>query len=215
MGNGRLPEDAHPDDEPERMNRAYKHSDLPVVSPTPVGKEDNVGRELLLKELEETAAAWRMLTDVRFKLLALLPPIAALGLVATVSPKGALEGTSTPARVALAAFGTAVTLGLFVYDRRNSVLYDGLISRGRRAEFELGVDTGVFRGREKPRVVPIKGMFAKRFFRVVRVLEDDSPGISLVKHDVALGLVYGAVLLAWLLAGLSVAFGWVETTVEP
>ena len=114
-----------------------------------------------------------MLTDVRFKLLALIPPIAGLGLFAVTSPKGILEGAGVEIRAAAAVFGFLVSAGPYIYDRRNSQLYDDLIGRGRRAEEELGVDTGVFLGRLDPKS-------------------------ALVQHGVATNLIYGTVLLSWL-----------------
>ena len=73
----------------------YTCSELPVLTPVPVVTDDADSRKVLLSELNEAAAAWRMLTDVRFKLLALLPPVSALALTAIVSPKGVLEEDSS------------------------------------------------------------------------------------------------------------------------
>ena len=54
-------------------------------------------------------------------------------------------------RLLFACLGLVVTLGLLIYELRNSQLHDDLISRGRKIEDELGVDTGVFRGRRSPK----------------------------------------------------------------
>ena len=75
---------------------------------------------------------------------------------------------STPA---LCDPGLVATLGLLIYELRNSQLHDDLISRGRKIEDELGVDTGVFRGRKVAK--------------------------GLIKHDYATLLIYGAALVAW------------------
>lgn len=53
-------------------------------------------------------------------------------------------------RAGVIVFGFLITLVLYIYDGRNSEFYDDLISRGRRIEEELGIDTGQFRGRLKP-----------------------------------------------------------------
>lgn len=154
-----------------------------------------------------------MLTEVRFKLLALLPPLSALALFAIVSPAGALAQASTPVRVGAAGFGFFITLGLWVYDRRNDELYNELVSRGRRAEFELGIGTGVFRGRPKPRAIG-KGQVKvhKRLVPLATWLDlvsgPEDP-ISVIKHGMALRMIYGIVLVAWFLAGVAAAFGWV------
>lgn len=79
-------------------------------------------------------------------------------------------------RIGLAVFGILITAGLYVYDQRNDTLYDDLISRSRRAEYELGVHTGVFLGRVDAE---------KGFPR------------DLLMHDVATRLVYWTVLAAW------------------
>ena len=63
------------------------------------------------------------------------------------------------------------SIGLFIYDKRNSELHDDLISQGRKIEEELGIETGIFRGRL------------------------NSTGI--IKHDVATNLVYFSTLMAW------------------
>jgi hypothetical protein len=161
--------------------RMYKESELPVIPDNASLPEDNK-REILLAEYSEAASAWRMLTDVRFKLLALIPPISALAITAIVSPRGLLEGAANSVRVAAAAFGFLVVAGLCIYDARNSELYDDLISRGRRTEMELGIHAGVFRGRLRP----------KR---------------KIISHGPALQIVYGVVLLAWVLAGFTAALG--------
>jgi hypothetical protein len=71
-------------------------------------------------------------------------------------------------------FGLLVTLGLRIYDLRNSDLYDDLISRGRKLEEELGVRTGHFRGR----------------------LKANWP----IQHDAAIALIYGTAIAAWVAA---------------
>jgi hypothetical protein len=197
----------------DRNNRMYRCSDLPVLTPIPIVADDAVSRMVLLSELNEAATAWRMLTDVRFKLLALLPPVSALALTAIVSPKGVFEEADSPVRVAAAAFGFLVVLGLRIYDRRNDDLYNDLISRARRAEYELGIDTGVFRGRRKP------GPLWNGRFKIPRrltalamradLIGGEGDAVSIVKHGIALKMVYGTVLAAWLLAGVSAAAGWV------
>ena len=66
------------------------------------------------------------------------------------------------------------SIGLFIYDKRNSELHDDLISQGRKIEEELGIETGIFRGRL------------------------NSTGI--IKHDVATNLAYFSTFIAWVAA---------------
>jgi hypothetical protein len=119
----------------------------------------------------------RALIDVRFKLLALVPAVSALALVGIVSPNGPLKDASPLVRIAAALAGFAVVLGIRVYDLRNSELHDDLISRARLIEHQMGITRGVYIKRRKS-VWPIE-------------------------HGVALHLVYGAVLLAWLAAAIA------------
>ena len=79
-----------------------------------------------------------------------------------------------PAKIKLlfAILGLLATIGLLISELRNSQLHDDLISRGRKIEDELGIDTGVFKGRTDARLF--------------------------IKHDVAIFLIYGVALTGWL-----------------
>lgn len=149
-----------------RAGRHYKASPLPTLQD---GLPLDQPRELLLALYGEVCASWRMLTDVRFKLLGFLPVLSGAGILTL---RDAVPGWP---RVALAALGLAVVVGLTIYDERNSELYNDLISRARKIEEELGFDTGQFRGRVDPK----------------------SKGIN---HSNGTRLVYGASLAAWSLA---------------
>lgn len=128
-------------------------------------------RDTLLALYAELGAQHRALVEVRFKLLALVPAISALALVGVVGPTGPFAGTPRIVRVGAAVLGLIVVVGVRLYDVRNSQLHDDLVSRGRSTETALGVRYGVF-ARRRPSTFP-------------------------VQHDVALHLVYGAVLAAW------------------
>ena len=149
-----------------RAGRHYTTSPLPTLQD---GRPLDQPRELLLALYGEVCASWRMLTDVRFKLLGFLPVLSGAGILTL---RDAVPGWP---RVALAALGLAVVVGLTIYDERNSELYNDLISRARKIEEELGFDTGQFLGRVDPK----------------------SKGIN---HSNGTRLVYGASLAAWLLA---------------
>lgn len=115
---------------------------------------------------------------MRFKLLALVPPISALALVAIASGTGPFKEADDWLRSTAAFAGFIVTVGVRIYDLRNSELHDDLISRGRRLEHQLGISSGLYTQR-RTSTWPIQ-------------------------HDLALFLVYGVVLLAWLAASV----GW-------
>jgi hypothetical protein len=158
---------------PVLERRHYATSDLPVLRVASGTADD---RDTRLRLYTEVCATWRALVDTRFKLLALVPGATLLIVPSIVSGKGLGENLSPTARLLVCLFGLAVTLGLFVYDSRNSELHDDLVSRGRRIEHELGIHTGVFLGRRDP-----------------------GPMYS---HGRALGLIYGSSLAAWAVASL-------------
>jgi len=66
-------------------------------------------RETLLKEYTEVGQTFRLLTDIRFKLLAFLP------LAAGVAGAVVSRTTPQPATLAFSVFGLVVTLGLITY----------------------------------------------------------------------------------------------------
>ena len=127
-------------------------------------------QEILALLYGEVCSSWRELVSVRFKLLALVPTVSVFALVALLT-RGQ---PPTAVTVGICCFGSVVTAALLLYDQRNSQLHDELISRGRRIESELGVVTGLFLGR---------------------------PGSwGIVKHDIALLIIYTTSLAAWLSA---------------
>jgi hypothetical protein len=157
----------------DRTNHEYDTSDLPTLRGDRASELPLGDRELLFKLYEQTCTTWRMLVDVRFKLLALVPTASLLSLAAVI-------GTAEPGKIhaphvrLFSVLGLIVTLGPSIYDRRNSELHDDLISRGRKIEDELGVDTCVFRGRKLTE--------------------------GIIKHDYATNLIYGAAIVAWIAA---------------
>lgn len=163
-----------------RKNRHYGVSKLPVMRGDAVKSEH---QEVLLSLYGEICSSWRLLTDVRFKLLGLVPTASVVVLIALLSRNQPTEGLSRISQLAVIVFGFCITLGLTIYDRRNSQLYNDLISRGRRIEHELGIDTGHFLGRPEPTD-------------------------KLVNHSNATNLIYLTALLGWLFALAAILLGW-------
>jgi hypothetical protein len=159
-----------------RNNRAYATTTLPTLRE---GSDlaDKENRDLMIKIYDQVCSTWKELIGVRFKLLGLVPAVS-LALLSNVFSNASNQGLPTFAKLLICVVGLFVVIGLFIYDRRNSALHDDLISRGRKIEDELGIDTGIFRGRLKA-----EGIF---------------------KHDVATNLVYALSSLAWLLAILAI-----------
>jgi hypothetical protein len=156
------------------MDRESRDSRHYAVSPLPTLREGahiSNNKDLVLKLYEQVCSTWKEMVGVRFKLLALVPTVS-LALLATVlSTKGLSEGLTRSGKGIIVLLGLISTFGLYVYDVRNSVLHDDLISRARKIEDELGVDTGLFRGR-----LNAHGLF---------------------RHGVATKTIYFSAMLAW------------------
>ena len=77
----------------------------------------------------------KMHTDIRFRLLSILPPIAAAS-VALVSAQ--TVGLSPFSMVAVGLMGFFLTLGFVLYDLRNSDLYNACVHRAKILECVMG-----------------------------------------------------------------------------
>jgi len=78
-------------------------------------------------DYEQTLTTWRMLVDIRFRLLAFVPAVAGV-LVA-------LAGRSPSATsVLVAALGMTALFGIVMYDLRNTQFHDAAIHRGKELE---------------------------------------------------------------------------------
>jgi hypothetical protein len=127
----------------DQLDRHYTVNKRPYV----VGKapSQSIQLQIRLHAFEQTVTMWKEFAGVRFKLLALLPPLSLGASIALLTASRA--GFRDLFCAGFSAFALAVTHALYRYDRRNSALYNELISRGRRLEYELGVNTGIFVGR--------------------------------------------------------------------
>lgn len=175
-----------------REMRSYISTPLPTVHESVPHAERTAILNMLYGEI---GSNWRLLTDVRFKLLGLVPTISAVVLIQLLSKDDPLKGLSPISRVAIACFGFLVTLALYIYERRNSELYDDLVSRARKIEEELGIETGQFRGRKRPHP----------FIRFRLMRRQFEP--TFVQHSVALNIVYWSALLGWLVTILLIQSG--------
>jgi hypothetical protein len=139
-------------------------------------------------EYEEVSQNFRALADIRFKLLALIPP---LGGVAIFLLSNLSEESDPGAQLALAlisVLGFLATLGITSYDQRNSELYDGLTARAKFLERELAL-------KPNPKFAPVaefRGQFLERPPRRKKLF-----GFMTMGHDNALAFIYGSVLGAW------------------
>jgi hypothetical protein len=134
-----------------------------------------------LKEYGETVSNFRLLTDIRFKLLAVLP-IAAAGAVAVFTATSRADDAESAVRtVVFSAFGLAITVGLATYNARNDQLYDTLVGRAARIERMVDLPDGTFANR--PTVwFTAKGLGAR----------------WPISHRNSVGLIYAASFALWL-----------------
>jgi hypothetical protein len=135
----------------------------------------------LLAEYREIRSDFRTLTDIRFKLLALLP--IASGVVAAFHVE--LDSSTG---IALYLFGLAITLGLVTYNARNDQLYDELVGRAAEIERRLGLPDGAFANRPCPWLT----------LNIGRVRWN-------VGHGPAIQLIYASSAALWIYGVLEVA----------
>ena len=133
-----------------KIQRHYRHSEIPVVTEEVDSDLSDEERETLKTVYGEVCTTWRALLDVRFKLLGLVPFVTVGVLVVLVPDSKPARDPTEWSIAVICGLGLVVTLGLLIYEIRNSELYDDLVSRGRRIEAELGIHTGIFRGRRRP-----------------------------------------------------------------
>lgn len=148
---------------------------LPALAPG-TWTLDEQRQRAILALYAEVCSGWRTLTDVRFKLLGLLPIVSVAVLITLLSHTRGTDALAPGERTAVAALGLLFTGAVRLYDLRNTDLYNDLVGRGRQIESELGIHTGHFRGRP------------------------DSRGI--IQHDIAIGAVYSLSALGWLFAAV-------------
>jgi hypothetical protein len=149
-------------------------------------------REALLAEYAEINSNFRLLTNIRFKLLAFLPLAAAATVAVTAAvpdqpPARQVEGALT----ALSLFGFVVTAGLASYNARNDQVYLWLVTRAAAVERELGLFDGSFANRPNTGfgiLIPIARRHGASW-----------PGwVWPVGHVSSVGLIYSASLALWL-----------------
>lgn len=133
-------------------------------------------------DYEQALETYRQLADIRFKLLAFVPALS--GAAVTLITKANIDRWE---KGALAGLGFFVTLGIVLYDQRNSQFYNGAITRAQRLEEKLELDRF---GGDKHR-----GLFGSRKDHPTRHVL----GLP-VGHDLGLALVYSPVLGAWVFA---------------
>jgi hypothetical protein len=158
--------------------------------------------EKLLADYQTTVDVVKLLSDIRFRCLVFVTAIIAIA-------NALIPGTGNPGtRIALGFVGLVATLGITIYDLRNSQLYDAAIHRAKDLERRLVLvsatknwdEGGLFA--ERPPYVP-GGKWKDLTFkqRKDEIKEKRLPlmrfWLFTVKHDHGLALIYGAALGGW------------------
>jgi hypothetical protein len=129
------------------------------------------GDDRLRLDYDQTTQVLRLLTDIRFKLIAFVPTIAAFSVGLFGKPRPAVE------LLAIGLLGMTATLGILVYELRNSQIYAAAAKRAEQLERRLGFEGGLYSD-HPPASKRLIGIF---------------PATRLT----GLGLVYGAALAGW------------------
>jgi hypothetical protein len=135
--------------------------------------------ERLRLDYAQTTDLLRTLTDVRFKLLALVPTLSGAAIAILGHPRGAAE------LLGVGLLGLTATLGILLYELRNTELSEYGLRRAQQLEARLGllsIDGGGASG----------GLFSERPARALRLF-----GLTPVDRDSGLSLVYSAALAGW------------------
>src|SRR5689334_21506101 len=131
--------------------------------------------ERLKLDYEQTVSQFTMLADIRFKLLAFVPTVS--GVAVAVFDKS----KDPEVVLGVGILGFIVTVGIVIYDLRNSQFYDAAVHRAKWLQVLL-------RQPELSKDKNLGGLFYERPSKIKMF------GLVTMWHDFALALVYGASL---------------------
>jgi hypothetical protein len=143
-----------------------------ISEPTP-----GVSAQVTWDDYKVGVDIFKLLADVRFKLLALVPTISGAAIVLLSRDLEAARKVPVTSLV-IGALGLVVTLGVVIYDQRNSQISNATFFRLQWLEHQLEIHE--------------HGQFTTRPKRELRLF-----GLWTIWHDRGLSLIYGAVLGAW------------------
>lgn len=160
-------------------------------------------RATLRLDYQITVDVFKLLSDIRFRCLVFVTAIIA---VANALLPNTVDAVN---RISLGFVGFLTTLGITVYELRNSQLYEAAIHRAKILETHLKMERaaeqthkdgpfGLFN--ERPPYV--ESAYWKGLDSEVRKTQSNAPLMTFwsvkVKHDQGLALIYGAVLGGWM-----------------
>ncbi len=148
-------------------------------SAEPPARSAAAENDLLRLDYQQTTGLLAGISDVRFKLLALVPTLSGAAVAVLGRPSSNAE------LLAVGAIGLVATLGVLLYELRNTQLYDYGLRRAQMLEHELGFGSLDSSGRPG-------GLFSDRPARTLRLF-----GVLPVDRDAGLSLVYSAAIAGW------------------
>lgn len=162
--------------------------DSRILRSSSVNQQRQIPPDLIL-DYQITIDLIKTLTDIRFKLLAFVPTISGFAV--------AFVGHDPDNFIALGigVLGFAVTLGIVLYDQRNSQIYNLCMHRAIWLEHLLSFPKLTDIGWRKPYTPTITGgSNTERPYLKRKLFKQE---MLLAKHDYALALIYGASLAGW------------------
>jgi hypothetical protein len=130
-------------------------------------------------DYDQTTQYLRTLIDVRFRLLAFVPTVSGIAVAIIGRPRPAAE------LLGVGVLGLLATLGIFVYELRNTQISGTLIRRAAELERQLQLPSSL--GAQHS-----GGLYTERPGITVQLL-----GFLPVSHGLGLGLVYSAAIAGW------------------
>ena len=130
-------------------------------------------------DYQQTTGLLGAINDVRFKLLALVPTLSGAAVAVLGRP------SSTAVLLGVGLIGLIATIGVLLYELRNTQLYHYGLRRAQKLERELGLMSLDEDG-------ATGGLFTDRPTSALRLF-----GVLPVDRDAGLTLVYGAAIAGW------------------
>ena len=145
-----------------------------ILAPMALDADDR-----LRLDYEQTTQHLRTLIDVRFRLLAFVPTVTGIAVAIVGRPRPAAE------LLGVGVLGLLATLGIFVYELRNTQISGTLIRRAAELERQLQLPSSL--GAQSS-----GGLYTERPGITVQLF-----GFLPVSHGLGLGLVYSASIAGW------------------
>jgi hypothetical protein len=158
----------------------------------------NPSPEDLRLDYQQTCEQFKLLADIRFKLIAFVPTLTGAAISLLSSDKVSKESAFV-----VGILGLFVTVGIIIYDLRNSQFYGNVIARAKFLEAKLYLPNhhnnnreygGIFLESPSPDTI-------KLFPKITIIDEEKNKNGAVIKikllHDRGLALVYSASFGGW------------------